>query len=84
MDQTFRECLFKTVIENKKCIDFVQMSVQAVRGDLVTASLPITLLADIFEAITLDESEKLFSYVEDNVGKFHNRGPRISKGKGFQ
>ncbi|KAG4080645.1 hypothetical protein HA402_013175 [Bradysia odoriphaga] len=67
LDQTFREFLFKTVFQNKSCVDFVDLSVQAVRNNLVTSALPITLLGDMFDAVTLDESEKLFRYVEDNV-----------------
>lgn len=69
LDQTFREFLFKNVFQVVPCIEFVQLSVQAVRNNLVTPALPITLLGDIFDAVTLDESEKLFCYVEDNVGK---------------
>lgn len=56
----------------KPCIDFVELSVQAVRNNLVTSALPINLLGDIFDAVTLDESENLFCYVEDNVGKYNN------------
>ncbi len=70
LDQTFREFLFKTVFKADACVDFVQLSVQAVRNNLVTPALPINLLGDIFDAVTLDESEKLFYYVEDNVGKW--------------
>lgn len=69
LDQTFREFLFKNVFQANTSIDFVELSVQAVRNSLVTAALPINLLGDIFDAATLDESEKLFCYVEDNVGK---------------
>lgn len=69
LDQTFREFLFKTVFQNKSTVDFVDLSVQAVRNNLVTSALPINLLGDMFDAVTLDESEKLFRYVEDNVGK---------------
>lgn len=69
LDQTFREFLFKNVFPAKSCIDFMEMSVQAVRNNLVTPALPINLLGDIFDAVTLDESEKLFCYVEDNVGE---------------
>lgn len=69
LDQTFREYLFKTVFQTKFCVEFVELSVQAVRHNLVTPALPITLLGDIFDAVTLDDSEKLFCYVEDNVGK---------------
>lgn len=68
LDQTFRELLFKKVFQNNSTVDFVNLSVQAVRNDLVTSALPINLLGDIFDAVTLDESEKLFRYVEDNVG----------------
>ncbi|KAG4070193.1 hypothetical protein HA402_003883 [Bradysia odoriphaga] len=55
------------LFQNKSCVDFVDLSVPAVRNNLVTSALPITLLGDMFDAVTLDESEKLFRYVEDNV-----------------
>lgn len=70
LDQTFREFLFRSVFQTKSCIDFVELSVQAVRSNFATSALPILLLGDIFDAVTLDECEKLFAYVEDKVGKF--------------
>lgn len=69
LDQTFREFLFGNVFQVNPCIDLVELSVQAVRNNLVTPALPINLLGDIFDAVTLDESERLFCYVEDNVGR---------------
>lgn len=70
LDQTFREFLFKSVFQKKPCVDFVELSVQAVRNNLVSPALPIHLLSDIFDAVTLNESESLFCYVEDNVGEY--------------
>lgn len=61
--------MFRNVFQSESCIDFIELSVQAVRKNLATPALPITLLGDIFDAVTLDECEKLFAYVEDSVGE---------------
>lgn len=35
--------------------------------DLTTSTIPVVLLGDIFDAVTLDECEILFTFVENNV-----------------
>jgi len=34
---------------------------------MVTSTMPIVLLGDIFDAVTLDQCELMFTYVENNV-----------------
>eukprot|EP00111_Clytia_hemisphaerica_P024541 TCONS_00072358-protein len=45
-----------------------------------TSYLPITLMSDIFDALTLTECEKLFNFVEDNV-KIWTAEPFFKLGK---
>lgn len=68
LDQAFREFLIFDLSEDveqvKKCII---LSVAAVREDVAAVTIPVVLLGDIFEAVTLDSCEKIFKVVEELV-----------------
>lgn len=51
------------VLEN-----YITVTIDLCRRDLATSSMPVMLLSDIFDAMTLDKCEQLFTYVENNVG----------------
>lgn len=68
IDHAFREQLFKNVIGDIVQIEkFIDFSIAASRQEVANASLPVTLMSDIFDAVTLDQCEQIFTYVEDNV-----------------
>lgn len=46
---------------------YITITIELCRKDLATASLPVMLLSDIFDAMTLDKCEMLFTFVENNV-----------------
>lgn len=46
---------------------FISFSVLACRNDMVTTTMPVVLLGDVFDAVTLDQCEEMFTYVEKNV-----------------
>lgn len=46
---------------------YIKFSIELCRKDLATASVPVMLLGDIFDCMTLDRCEKLFTFVENNV-----------------
>ncbi|KAK0161819.1 hypothetical protein PV327_008231 [Microctonus hyperodae] len=46
---------------------YITITIELCRKDLATASLPVMLLSDIFDAMTLDKCETLFTFVENNV-----------------
>ncbi|XP_061390453.1 THO complex subunit 1 [Musca vetustissima] len=68
MDQAFREILMFQLSDNVDSIGkLVKLSVQAVRSEIVSVTIPVVLLGDIFETVTLDKCEKIFNYVEEMV-----------------
>ena len=50
-----------------KCQRFVDFGIQASRVGICAPTLPILLLTDLFDLLTLDHSQILFASVEDNV-----------------
>ncbi|XP_039284401.1 THO complex subunit 1 isoform X2 [Nilaparvata lugens] len=46
---------------------YLQLCIEACRKDMATTTMPVVLLGDIFDALTLDKCERLFTFVEDNV-----------------
>ena len=75
LETTFRSFLTDHLINESKlgspdlsrCQDFVSFGIQASRVGLCSPTLPILLLTDLFDLLTLDHSQVLFSSVEDNV-----------------
>uniref|UniRef100_A0A1I8PR36 Death domain-containing protein n=1 Tax=Stomoxys calcitrans TaxID=35570 RepID=A0A1I8PR36_STOCA len=68
MDQAFREILmFKLSSDVDMIGKLVKLSVEAVRAEIVSVTIPVVLLGDIFETVTLDKCEKIFNYVEEMV-----------------
>lgn len=47
--------------------EFIEFSIKACREEIVTITMPVVLLGDIFDVVTLDQCEVLFTYVEKNV-----------------
>lgn len=68
MDQAFREILIFELSDDveavKKCII---LSISAVRDELAAVTIPVVLLGDVFEAVTLDKCERIFKVVEELV-----------------
>lgn len=68
MDQAFRELLIFKLSNDVELIGkLVKLSVAAVRAEIVSVTIPVVLLGDIFETVTLDKCEKIFNYVEEMV-----------------
>ena len=59
--------LAKSDPEIGACQKAVNFSIQAARGRMVNATMPTTLLSDLFDVITLDHCQLLFECVERNV-----------------
>ena len=67
LDQSLREVLL-TKSEDIPAIEtFITFAIQACRREMATSTIPVVLLGDIFDAVTLDKCEKIFAFVEDNV-----------------
>lgn len=69
LDQAFRDVLLNEEIigstENVEAL--ITLSIAACRQDICTATIPVVLMSDVFDTVTLDQCERLFSYVESNV-----------------
>lgn len=58
----------KSILKDlNKVEDYISFSIEACRLDIVTSTIPVVLLGDIFDVSTLDKCEIIFNYVEINV-----------------
>lgn len=68
MDQAFREILLKDAIAQTARIEsLITLSIAACREDITTSTIPVVLLGDVFDSVTLEQCEAMFSYVEQNL-----------------
>lgn len=68
MDQVFRDTLLELLEKDQECLEtYISFCVECCRKQLVTPTMPVVLLGDVFDAFTLDKCEKMFSYVENGV-----------------
>lgn len=68
LDQAFRDVLLKDAITKTDKIEaIITLSIAACRQDIATSTIPVVLLGDVFDAVTLEQCEAMFSYVEQNV-----------------
>ncbi|CAH0564075.1 unnamed protein product [Brassicogethes aeneus] len=70
LDQAFRDYLLKLLedeVHVEKLKEYVQFCIDTCRRGLTGPTLPVVLLGDIFEALTLDMCKEMFGFVENNV-----------------
>lgn len=70
LDQAFRDVLLDILDENSTVTQlqsYVNFCILACRNGMTTATMPVVLLGDIFDALTLDKSEEMFIFVEQGV-----------------
>lgn len=72
MDQALRDTLLiilanKTTNNPRMLEIYIKFCIELCRKDVATPNIPVMLLSDIFDSITLDKCEDLFTYVENNV-----------------
>ncbi|CAK1550625.1 unnamed protein product [Leptosia nina] len=68
MDQAFRDKLLELLAEDSSLLEnYVCFCIESCRRQMVTPTMPVVLLGDIFDALTLNKCEKLFTYVENGV-----------------
>ncbi|XP_073947578.1 THO complex 1-like protein Hpr1 [Choristoneura fumiferana] len=68
MDQAFRDKLLELLTEEAETLEnYVCFCIESCRRQMVTPTMPVVLLGDIFDALTLNKCEKLFTYVENGV-----------------
>ncbi|KDR20035.1 THO complex subunit 1 [Zootermopsis nevadensis] len=71
LDQVLRDYLLQLLAEPCNNVSvwemYVTFCIEACRQDMCTPTMPVVLLGDIFDALTLDQCEKLFAFVENGV-----------------
>lgn len=68
MDQAFRDKLLELLTEDAETLEsYVSFCIESCRRHMVTPTMPVVLLGDIFDALTLNKCEKMFTYVENGV-----------------
>ncbi|XP_055385143.1 THO complex subunit 1 [Condylostylus longicornis] len=67
LDQAFRELLLLQLNDISKVGSVISLSIEAVRQDIVSVTIPVVLLGDAFDAVTLEKCEQIFTFVEDRV-----------------
>ncbi|XP_044003387.1 THO complex subunit 1 isoform X2 [Aphidius gifuensis] len=73
IDQALRDTLLVVIDKSYKTgkvnllESYVTITIELCRIELATLTMPVMMLSDIFDTITLDKCEKLFTYVEDNM-----------------
>ncbi|OXU30033.1 hypothetical protein TSAR_017029 [Trichomalopsis sarcophagae] len=72
IDQALRDTLVIILSNNatnytRTLESYIKFCIELCRKDLATTSMPVMLLSDMFDALTLNLCEDLFTYVENNV-----------------
>lgn len=72
IDQVLRDTLLIILSENTSdnvisLETYITITIKLCREDLASPSMPVMILSDIFDAMTLNKCEQLFTYVENNV-----------------
>ncbi|CAK6957587.1 THO complex subunit 1 [Scomber scombrus] len=71
LDQALRGVLGEQIVEQKvSCDDYlslIYLSIDAVSEGICSATTPFLLLGDVLDSLPLDQCDKIFSFVEENV-----------------
>nr|XP_016935953.2 THO complex subunit 1 [Drosophila suzukii] len=68
MDHAFRVLLMKRLEDDVQRIgELVRLSVDATRAEIVSNTIPVVLLIDTFDVVTLDKCQEIFQFVEELV-----------------
>ena len=96
LDHAFREYQTTDIItppddvDLDKCDKYVELTIKATKEDLCSKTLPIQILSDLFDVITLEQCERMFGTIERNItvwksdeffGSVKNNILRICNGK---
>ncbi|XP_033914527.3 THO complex subunit 1 isoform X2 [Acipenser ruthenus] len=86
LDQAFRSVLEEEIIQRKaSCEDFlglIYLSIDGVTEGICSATTPFLLLGDVLDCLPLDQCDKIFSFVEENVSTWKSNS-FYSAGKNY-
>ncbi|KAK6310856.1 hypothetical protein J4Q44_G00189110 [Coregonus suidteri] len=71
LDQALRQVLEEQIVEKKALVDdflsLIYLSIDGVTEGICSATTPFLLLGDVLDCLPLDQCDKIFSFVEENV-----------------
>ena len=73
LDQTFRICLIDVMSKGEteeiigRCIKLIKLCIDVARIEICSANMPSSLLSDVYDALTIDKCEEMFSLVEEHL-----------------
>lgn len=70
LDQGFRDLLLVLLGKPQETLvweTFLTRCIATCRREMANVTLPVVLLGDIFDSLTLDQCEQLFTFVENGV-----------------
>ncbi|XP_069813820.1 THO complex subunit 1 [Dendropsophus ebraccatus] len=71
LDQVFRVVLEEEIINQASCdncLAIISLAISGVTEGICTATTPFVLLGDVLDCLPLDLCDKIFTFVEKNVG----------------
>ncbi|XP_077126442.1 THO complex subunit 1 [Ranitomeya variabilis] len=71
LDQVFRVVLEEEIIKQASCdncLAIISLAINGVTEGICTATTPFVLLGDVLDCLPLDQCDKIFTFVEKNVG----------------
>ncbi|XP_072267444.1 THO complex subunit 1 [Pyxicephalus adspersus] len=71
LDQVFRVVLEEEIINQASCdncLAIISLAINGVTEGICTATTPFVLLGDVLDCLPLDHCDRIFTFVEKNVG----------------
>ncbi|CAI9589834.1 unnamed protein product [Staurois parvus] len=71
LDQVFRVVLEEEIINKASCdncLAIISLAINGVTEGICTATTPFVLLGDVLDCLPLDHCDRIFTFVEKNVG----------------
>ncbi|XP_040209977.1 THO complex subunit 1 isoform X2 [Rana temporaria] len=71
LDQVFRGVLEEEIINQascENCLAIISLAINGVTEGICTATTPFVLLGDVLDCLPLDHCDRIFTFVEKNVG----------------
>ncbi|XP_018424259.1 PREDICTED: THO complex subunit 1 [Nanorana parkeri] len=85
LDQVFRVVLEEEIINQascENCLAIISLAISGVTEGICTATTPFVLLGDVLDCLPLDHCDRIFTFVEKNVGTWKSNS-FYSAGKNY-
>ncbi|XP_063674666.1 THO complex subunit 1-like [Bolinopsis microptera] len=76
LDVAFRKALLNKVVATDQVVrGYIELSFESAQAGYCSTSTPYYVLADVFDCLTLDRCQEIFSYVEEKSVLFASEAP---------